>query len=282
MLLFKNVNDLQSYLKQLQKKKKTIGFVPTMGALHQGHLSLIKQAKEKSDIVVCSIFVNPTQFNDASDLEKYPRTAGKDINLLTSEQTDVLFMPPAEEVYPPNLDTSLELDFGDLADVMEGKFRPGHFDGMAQVVKRLLDIVQPNALFMGQKDFQQLTIVRSMLTQLDMKVELVMCPIIREKDGLAMSSRNVRLTPKHRKLAIKLSQTLEEAKKLIGKKSPQQIKKIAMEKLSIAEFKPEYFDIVDGITLQDVNDFEGTNFAVACTAVWVGKVRLIDNLILKP
>ena len=282
MLLFKNVNDLQSYLKQLQKKKKTIGFVPTMGALHQGHLSLIKQAKEKSDIVVCSIFVNPTQFNDASDLEKYPRTAGKDINLLTSEQTDVLFMPPAEEVYPPNLDTSLELDFGDLADVMEGKFRPGHFDGMAQVVKRLLDIVQPNALYMGQKDFQQLTIVRSMLTQLDMKVELVMCPIIREKDGLAMSSRNVRLTPKHRKLAIKLSQTLEEAKKLIGKKSPQQIKKIAMEKLSIAEFKPEYFDIVDGITLQDVNDFEGTNFAVACTAVWVGKVRLIDNLILKP
>jgi len=159
MLLFKKVNDLQSYLQEFKKKNKTIGFVPTMGALHRGHLSLIKKAKEESDIVVCSIFVNPTQFNDASDLEKYPRTAGNDINLLTSEQTDVLFMPPAEEVYPANLDTSLEVNFGDLAKVMEGKFRPGHFDGMAQVVKRLLDIVQPDSLFMGQKDFQQLTIV---------------------------------------------------------------------------------------------------------------------------
>jgi len=165
---------------------------------------------------------------------------------------------------------------------MEGKFRPGHFDGMAQVVKRLLDIVQPSHLFMGQKDFQQLTIVRSMLTQLKMNVKLVMCPIIREKDGLAMSSRNVRLTPKHRKLAILLSKTLKEAKKIIGKKSPKEVKAFAMEKLSISEFKPEYFDIIDGITLQDINDFEGTKFAVACTAVWVGEVRLIDNLVLKP
>jgi len=282
MLLFKTVNDLQHYLQQFRKKKQTIGFVPTMGALHQGHLSLIKKAKSESDIVVCSIFVNPTQFNDASDLDKYPRTAANDINLLTSKDTDVLFMPPVEEVYPPGLDTTLELDFGDLANVMEGKFRPGHFDGMAQVVKRLLDIVQPNHLYMGQKDFQQLTIVRSMLTQLKMNVKLVMCPIIREKDGLAMSSRNVRLTPKHRKLAIKLSKTLKEAKKLIGKKTPTEIKSFAMEKLSISEFKPEYFDIVDGITLQDLDDFEGTEFAVACTAVWVGEVRLIDNLILKP
>ena len=282
MLLFKKVDDLQHYLQQFREKKQSIGFVPTMGALHRGHLSLIKKAKAESEIVVCSIFVNPTQFNDASDLEKYPRTAGDDINLLTSEYTDVLFMPPAEEVYPKGLDTSLKLDFGDLASVMEGKFRSGHFDGMAQVVKRLLDIVQPSHLFMGQKDFQQLTIVRSMLTQLNMNINLVMCPIIREKDGLAMSSRNVRLTPKHRKSDILLSKTLKEAKKLINKKSPQEIKAFAMEELSISEFKPEYFDIVDGITLQDIDDFEGTKFAVACTAVWVGEVRLIDNLVLKP
>ena len=282
MLLFKKVSDLQHYLQQFRKKRQSIGFVPTMGALHQGHLSLIKKAKAECDIVVCSIFVNPTQFNDDSDLEKYPRTAGNDINLLTSEHTDILLMPPVEEVYPKGLDTTLKLDFGDLASVMEGKFRPGHFDGMAQVVKRLLDIVQPSHLFMGQKDFQQLTIVRNMLTQLKMDVNLVMCPIIREKDGLAMSSRNVRLTPKHRKLAILLSKTLNEAKKLVGKKSPEEIKTLAMEKLSISEFKPEYFDIVDGITLQDINDFEGTKFAVACTAVWVGEVRLIDNLVLKP
>ena len=282
MLLFKKVNDLQQYLQQFRRKKQSIGFVPTMGALHKGHLSLIKKAKADCDIVVCSIFVNPTQFNDASDLKKYPRTAANDINLLTSEHTDILFMPPMEEVYPKGLDTTLELDFGDLANVMEGKFRPGHFDGMAQVVKRLLDIVQPSHLFMGQKDFQQLTIVRSMLTQLKMDTNLVMCPIIREKDGLAMSSRNVRLTPKHRKLAVQLSKVLKEGKKLIGKKSPKDIKAFAMEKLTIPEFKPEYFDIVDGITLQDVNDFEGTKFVVACTAVWAGKVRLIDNLVLKP
>ena len=281
MLLFKKVNDLQLYLQQFRKKRKSIGFVPTMGALHQGHLSLIKKAKADCEIVICSIFVNPTQFNDTSDLEKYPRTAGNDINLLTSEHTDILFMPPVEEVYPKGLDTSLHLDFGDLARVMEGKFRPGHFDGMAQVVKRLLDIVQPTHLFMGQKDFQQLTIVRSMLTQLKMNINLVMCPIIREKDGLAMSSRNVRLTPKHRKSSVLLNKTLKEAKKLIGKKSPQEIKAFAMEKLSISEFKPEYFDIVDGITLHDINDLEGTKFAVACTAVWVGDVRLIDNLVLK-
>jgi len=281
MILFKKVQQLQNYLLAQRNNKQSIGFVPTMGALHQGHLSLIKQAKAENDIVVCSIFVNPTQFNDAADLEKYPRTAANDIDLLISENCEVLFMPTASEVYPEGLDTTLQLDFGQLAEVMEGKFRPGHFDGMAQVVKRLLDIVTPHNLYMGQKDFQQLTIVRSMLKQINSKVNLVMCPIIREEDGLAMSSRNVRLTAKHRELAVKLSQTLKEAKSKIDNHTPMQIQEWAIQELSIEDFKPEYFDIVDGITLQPIDDFGKTNFAVACTAVWVGEVRLIDNMVLK-
>jgi len=281
MILFKKEHQLQNYLTTLKLDKKSIGFVPTMGALHAGHLSLIQKAKEENDCVVCSIFVNPTQFNNATDLEKYPRTAAKDIELLTSVGTDVLLMPPVEEVYPKGLDTTLELDFGKLAMVMEGQFRPGHFDGMAQVVNRLLDMVQPHSLYMGQKDFQQITIVRSMLAQLESEIKLVMCPIMREENGLAMSSRNVRLTPENRILAVKISQTLSAAKKLVDDKTPNEVKEWAMQELSIPEFRPEYFEIVDGITLQSIDDFSETNFAVACTAVWAGDIRLIDNMVLK-
>ena len=234
MILFKKVEHLQLFIASQKQKKQKVGFVPTMGALHNGHLSLIRQAKDENNLVVCSIFVNPTQFNDASDLEKYPRTASKDIQLLTSVSCDVLFMPPVEEVYPKGLNTTLELDFGELATVMEGKFRPGHFDGMAQVVNRLLNIVLPHNLYMGQKDFQQLTIVRSMLKQIGSDINLVMCPIVREEDGLAMSSRNVRLTSKHRELALILSQTLKKAKELIHKKTPAEVQKWAMNELAIA------------------------------------------------
>lgn len=281
MILFKKENQLQRYLNILKSDKKSIGFVPTMGALHEGHLSLIHRAKEENDCVVCSIFVNPTQFNDKDDLDKYPRTAASDIELLTSIRTDVLLMPAVEEVYPEGLDTQLDLDFGNLATVMEGEFRPGHFDGMAQVVNRLLNMVQPHSLYMGQKDFQQITIVRSMLTQLASKIKLVMCPIMREEDGLAMSSRNVRLTPENRSLAVKISQTLQGAKALIDSKTPEEVITWAMNELSIPQFKPEYFAIVDGITLQAIDDFEAHHFVVACAAVWAGEVRLIDNMVLK-
>lgn len=281
MILFKKGHQLQNYLATLKSDKKSIGLVPTMGALHEGHLSLIQKAKEENDCVVCSIFVNPTQFNETTDLEKYPRTAAKDIELLTSVGTDVLLMPPVEEVYPKGLNTTLELDFGELATLMEGEFRPGHFDGMAQVVNRLSNMVQPDSLYMGQKDFQQITIVRSMLTQLKSEIKLVMCPIKREENGLAMSSRNVRLTPENRTLAVKVSQTLLGAKKMIGEKTPKEVKGWAMKELSISEFKPEYFEVVDGISLQPIDDFSETNFAVACTAVWAGEVRLIDNMVLK-
>lgn len=281
MFLFKTVKDLHNFVTLYREKGNTIGFVPTMGALHEGHLSLIRQAKKTCDYTVCSIFVNPTQFNDAADLDKYPRTITADTDLLTSVKTDVLFLPAVEEVYPPDLDTKLTLDFGQLDQVMEGAFRPGHFEGMAQVVKRLLDIVQPDQLFMGQKDFQQLTIVRSMLQQLAMPIELVMCPIIREKDGLAMSSRNRRLPAADRQSATLISQTLSEVANQINEKTPTVLIKEAMETLHIPAFKPEYFAIVDGYTLQAVEDFRESDFVVACTAVWVGEVRLIDNKILK-
>jgi len=244
-------------------------------------LSLIRQSKTQTDITVCSIFVNPTQFNDKKDLDKYPRTIGADIELLTSVETNVLCLPPVEEVYPPGLDTSLNLDFGALATVMEGEFRPGHFDGMAQVVWRLLNMVGPDKLFMGQKDFQQLTIVRNMLKQMQSDIELIMCPIVREEDGLAMSSRNVRLLPAHRTAAPQIQKILQEAKGMIDTKTPQEVKDWAMNALQQPDFKPEYFEIVDGISLQPVTSFKNVDFCVACTAVWVGEVRLIDNLVFK-
>jgi len=281
MYLFKKVNDLHQYLNKIRKKGGNIGFVPTMGALHEGHLSLIRQSVKANDCTVCSIFVNPTQFNDTADLEKYPRTVAKDMAMLTSAENDVLFLPDVHEVYPPELDTSLEFDFGELATVMEGFFRPGHFDGMAQVVKRLLDIVQPHSLYMGQKDFQQLAIVRRMLVQLKMPVNLIMCAIIREDDGLAMSSRNVRLDPALREKALLLSQTLQKAKAKMASKTPAEIQKWALKQLSIPSFKPEYFEIADAVTLQPIKKFSDSDYVVACTAVWVGEIRLIDNLIFK-
>ncbi len=281
MLLFKKVAELQQYLQKVSNEGKTIGFVPTMGALHQGHLSLVNRAKSEASCTVVSIFVNPTQFNDKKDLKKYPRTLGNDIEMLSSVQTNVLFAPSVEEVYPEGLDTSLDLDFGQLVTVMEGAFRPGHFDGMAQVVHRLLDIVQPNKLFMGQKDFQQLTIVRSMLKQLNHKTELVVCPIIREADGLAMSSRNRRLTPVYREKAVLLSQILSKVKSNIHSRTPENMAKMAMKTLTEAGFKPEYFDIVDGVTLQSIKQFSDSDFVVALTAAWAGEIRLIDNMILK-
>jgi pantoate--beta-alanine ligase len=281
MLLFKRVDDLQKYLRSKKDQGLQIGFVPTMGALHEGHLSLMNISKSKCDLTVCSIFVNPTQFNDPTDLEKYPRTIGADIDLLTSVGADVLFLPSTEEIYPKDLDTSIDVDFRDLSTVMEGAFRPGHFEGMAQVVWRLLNIVEPDQLFMGQKDFQQVTIVQAMLEQFNAAIELIRCPIVREEDGLAMSSRNVRLSPEQRSAAIALSKTLGQASEKMSSASPKEISDWALDALSLPDFKPEYFEIVDGMTLQPIDRFEDADFVVACTAVWVDKVRLIDNMILK-
>lgn len=282
MLIFKRVNDLQRYLDLARKDGQTIGFAPTMGALHAGHLSLIAAANAENDLTIASIFVNPTQFNEATDLDKYPRTEGADIKLLMQNGCDVLFMPTVDDVYPKNVDTSAKFDFGDLAKVMEGAHRPGHFDGVAQVVGRLLNIVQPNSLYMGQKDYQQFAIIQDMLRQMQSDIRIVRCPIVREEDGLAMSSRNVRLPENHRAAAPRIHAILSEAKTKIASDTPTEVEKWALAQLTDNEdFKPEYFEIVDGITLQEISTFEESEIVVACVTCWVGDVRLIDNMILK-
>lgn len=278
MLIFQKVSDLQRWLNSRREAGERVGFAPTMGALHQGHLDLIRLAKNDNTLAVASIFVNPTQFNDPKDLEKYPRMPEKDIPLLISAGCDVLFMPTVEDVYPPGVELRVNLDFGQLDAVMEGVFRPGHFLGMATVVNRLLNIVQPHRLYMGQKDYQQLSIVRDMLRQLNSPVELVMCPTRREPDGLAMSSRNMRLTPEMRAVAPVIYQTLQWAGATFNGSNAATVGAEAMQKLAAAGLKPEYFDLVDGITLLPATP--ESRMVVACVAAWAGDVRLIDNEIV--
>lgn len=281
MLIFKQVAGLQRWLDGERQAGKTVGFAPTMGALHAGHLSLVHAARTECDRTVVSIFVNPTQFNDPSDLKKYPRMPEQDIAMLLEVGCDALFMPPVGEVYPPGKDITVRLDFGPLDQVMEGKFRPGHFGGMATVVKRLLDIVQPHRLYMGQKDFQQLTIVHDMLRQLGSKTELVRCPTSREADGLAMSSRNLRLSPELRAVAPEIYRSMLAAKAALVHESAAHVQARALEHLQAAGLKPEYFDIVDGNSLLPVAGYNDSDFIVVCAAAWAGDVRLIDNLIIK-
>lgn len=281
MQIIKYVGELQNKLSAINKDN-SIGFVPTMGALHSGHISLINRAKIECKYVVCSIFVNPTQFNDPNDLAKYPRPIEHDIEMLKEAKCDILFLPPVDEIYPAGFNKDLNLKFGDLDKVLEGHFRPGHFDGMAQVVKRLLEIVKPNKLYMGQKDFQQLTIVRSLLSQTKLPITLVMCETIRESDGLAMSSRNTRLDPTLRKSAKLIYELLNWSKQEIKEKPIPQICEQAMLKLKNQKgFNPEYFEIVDGITLHKLTNYSEHDFIIACVACWVGEVRLIDNIIIK-
>ncbi len=282
MRVFKTIVALQQWLAQQRRKGKTIGFAPTMGALHEGHLSLVRAAKAAGDVPVVSIFVNPTQFNDPEDLRKYPRMPEQDKSLLEQTGCQALFMPEVEEIYPPGQDLTLRLDFGHLTRVMEGLFRPGHFEGMATVVKRLLDIVAPNRLYMGQKDFQQLTIVRDMIRQLALPVRLVMCPTVREADGLAMSSRNLRLTPPMRAAAPAIFQVLLQAREGFATgANADTLQRRAFERLQQAGLRPEYFEIADGHTLLPVQRASDATFVVACVAAWAGDVRLIDNLVLQ-
>lgn len=264
----------------MQTTNRTFGFVPTMGALHEGHLALIRRARAENSFTICSIFVNPTQFNEASDLEKYPRTPSKDIELLAGVGCDMLFMPPVAEVYPPDGYETPQVEFGRLSQVMEGMFRPGHFEGVAQVVYRLLEIVQPTRLYMGQKDYQQYLIIQELIRQTGLPVELVMHPIVREPDGLAMSSRNVRLQPEYRDRAAVLYKTLQGAKKQLRRLSPADVQEWALRQLSIPGFRPEYFEIVDAQTLQPAASVGDGRPLIACMAVWAGEVRLIDNLFL--
>jgi pantoate--beta-alanine ligase len=277
MQLIHTIAGLQNELSKGKQEKKTIGFVPTMGALHLGHIELVKRAVSENEIVVVSIFVNPTQFNDKNDLLKYPRTLEADCKLLKSAGCNYVFAPSVEEIYPEP-DTR-QFEFGALASVMEGRFRPGHFNGVAQVVSRLFDIVKPGRAYFGEKDFQQLAIIRELVKQLALDVRIVACPIVREPDGLAMSSRNTRLDETGRKVAIRISQTLFESKKIRKDFALQAVKEWVQSEIdTVPGLQTEYFEIVDGHSLQSVRNWEDTDYPVGCITVFAGEVRLIDNI----
>lgn len=258
---------------------KRIGFVPTMGALHEGHLQLLRASARENDITICSVFVNPTQFNSASDYKLYPRTLEQDIRLLQSVGCDYLFAPSAEEIYPQQ--SVLQFSFGALEAVMEGEHRPGHFNGVATVVSKLFHIVQPHRAYFGQKDLQQVAIVRQLVQGLSFDLELVCFPTVREADGLAMSSRNKRLSEAQRQLAPQLYQALQTAAANLQQKPINAIKsEVAQQLQQEEEIKLEYFEIVDSLTLQPLQDVSGHDEVALCIAAFVGEVRLIDNLLV--
>jgi pantoate--beta-alanine ligase len=276
----KTKTSLHAALQPYRNRGMRIAFVPTMGALHQGHIALIQHAKSLADVVVCSIFVNPTQFNDPKDLEKYPRPIETDIRMLQDAACDVLFHPEVGEMYGP--DESWQLDLGHLDRVLEGLHRPGHFQGVTQIVKKLLDAVQPDIACFGQKDFQQFKVVEHMVHTLQLPVTLEMCPTVREVDGLAMSSRNVRLTPQGRQQALALYRTLQRAKTGVGMKSLDALRKEAIAGLRNSPgVQLEYFAIYRADTFEEANEITPSQPLVALVAAWVDGVRLIDNLLLQ-
>lgn len=271
-------NELISLIDRFKKEGKSIGFVPTMGALHEGHLSLVKESKKNSDITVVSIFVNPTQFNDPEDLKRYPRTLDKDVELLEKTGCDIAFAPSVEEIYPEP-DTR-KFDFGYLESVMEGAKRPGHFNGVGQVVSRLFDIVRPDKAFFGMKDFQQVAIIKQMVKQLNSPVRIIPCPIVREENGLARSSRNTLLDEEHRKNAPHIYATLKKAREMASSMGVSELKKWMTDEINRNPYlKTEYVEIVDDTTLKITEDWKEPGTKVACVAVYAGKIRLIDNIV---
>lgn len=277
MNIVRTIKDLQVLLDNYRQKNKTIGFVPTMGALHQGHISLVEKCVEDNDCCIVSIFVNPTQFNDKNDLINYPRTEESDIKLLEKAGCNIVFIPLTEEIYPEP-DTRV-FDFGPLENVMEGQFRPGHFNGVAQIVSKLFYITQPDKAYFGEKDFQQLAIIREMVKMLEIPVEIVAYPIVREKDGLAMSSRNARLNQNQRVQAAHISRILFQSKEKAPDSSVNELKIWVINAINEKEeLRTEYFEIIDGNTLQPINTWNDTSYAVGCIAVFCGEVRLIDNI----
>ena len=278
MKIFTTKEKLSKYLDELRTDGKSIGFVPTMGALHQGHLSLLTQAEKRADITICSIFVNPTQFNDPKDLEEYPRPIESDIQKLELAGCDVLFNPEVSEMYAAN--EQWHLDLGELEHLLEGKFRPGHYQGVTQVVFKLFDIVKPDVAFFGQKDYQQFLIIQKMVDLLHLPVKLVMCPILRETDGLAMSSRNIHLSADDRHHALILSKTLNWLKINFN---PHEASSLTMQCENMINAEPgvqlEYFEIADGENLYNAD--QNSKQIVALVAAKVGNTRLIDNMIIR-
>ena len=277
MKLVHTISELRAELDVQRKAGKKIGLVPTMGALHAGHASLVKRAVEENEIVVVSDFVNPTQFNDKNDLLKYPRTLEADCELLEKEGAAYVFAPSVEEIYPEP-DTR-QFDYSPLDTVMEGKYRPGHFNGVCQIVSKLFMIVEPDCAYFGEKDFQQLAIIREMVKQMNFPLQIVGCPIVREEDGLAMSSRNTRLSAQERQQALNISQTLFKSQAFAASHSVEETQRFVEDAIAASEgLELEYFEIVDGLTLQKIAAWEDTDYAVGCITVYCGDVRLIDNI----
>lgn len=277
MKVINKIEELKKFLSQERENGKHIGLVPTMGALHAGHLSLVKRCVAENDVCVVSIFVNPTQFNDKHDLETYPRTLDNDCALLEPAGCTYVFAPSVEEVYPEP-DTRV-FDLGSVAAVMEGPRRPGHFNGVAQVVSKLFYIVEPDKAYFGEKDFQQIAVIREMVKQLSLPVQIVDCPICREADGLALSSRNTRLTPELRKKAPHIAKTLHDSLALAPKQSVHAVHDFVVDTINKeADMEVEYYEIVDGHSMQPIQQWSDTDYPVGCITVYCGDVRLIDNI----
>ena len=290
MQTFTTVAALTAAIQEAKKENKTIGLVPTMGALHDGHLSLVAKAREQNDLVVVSVFVNPIQFNYQEDLAKYPRTVDADLEKLSAAGADIAFVPSVEEMYPEPVNTVYH--FGPLEEVMEGPRRPGHFSGVAVVVRRLFDLAQPSRAYFGEKDFQQIAIIRNLLEQIKYPIELVPCPIVRADDGLALSSRNMRLSPEARAIAPNIYATLQQAVEMSEYEDVESVQLWVMDTLSSfhevngldekLSFDPEYFEIVNDITLQPIDNWDDAEGIVGCIAVWLDGVRLIDVIRFRP
>ncbi len=278
MKIVHTIKDLQAELTALRAQGETVGLVPTMGALHAGHASLVKRSVSENGVTVVSVFVNPTQFNDKNDLEKYPRTLDADCRLLEECGAAFVFAPSVSEMYPEP-DTR-QFSYAPLDTVMEGAFRPGHFNGVCQIVSKLFDAVQPDKAYFGEKDFQQLAIIREMVRQIGVNgLEIVGCPIVREEDGLALSSRNQRLSAQERENALNISQTLFKSRNFAATHTVSETQKMVEDAIEVAPgLRLEYFEIVDGNTLQKINNWEDTSYAVGCITVFCGEVRLIDNI----
>ena len=277
MKILKSAEILTEEVVNLKSQGKSIGFVPTMGALHQGHLSLIDYASRDNDIVVVSIFVNPTQFNDKGDYDRYPRILEKDIEKLKKVKCDFVFSPEENEMYPE--EDNREFDFGKLDKVMEGEHRPGHFRGVALIVSKLFEIVKPHKAYFGEKDFQQVAVIKHITNQLGFNIEIVSCPIIRENDGLAMSSRNMLLSKYQRANVSLISKTLFEAREMPKKMTVSETKDWVIRTINENPYMDvEYFEIVDGSNLEPINDWGQDEEKVGCIAVHVGNIRLIDNI----
>lgn len=280
MIVFKKAADIGHFIHKEGKKGRKTGFVPTMGALHRGHISLIETAKESGNLVICSIFVNPTQFNDAKDFQNYPTTIEQDIDQLEKAGCDALFLPSVTEMYPDGLENKTPYDLGYLEKVLEGKYRPGHFQGVCQVVHRLLTFIPADRLYLGQKDFQQCMVIKKMTELTGLKTEIVICPTLRETDGLAMSSRNMRLNELNRAKAVEISKTLLYIKASVKPGSLKDIKNKAVNELDAAGFKTDYVEIADAETLELADTWDGRTKLVALCAAFIGDVRLIDNMLL--